>query len=327
MKRSSGNCVAILCAVAWAAAPLAAGAQDYPNKPIRLIVPFAAGGPMDIMSRAIGDKLTAAWGQQVVVDNRGGAGGGIGAELTARATPDGHTLITGHIGTHAVNASLYAKLGYDPVKDFAPVTLIATLPLGLFVHHSVPAQTTRELIALARAKPAFINFATASSGGPTHMAAEMLKSMAAINIVHVPYKGNAAALNALVAGESQMMFSNLLTGMPHARAGKLRAIAVSSARRSPQAPDLPTVAESAPLPGYDITPWYGILAPAGTPRAVVMKLNREIKRAVEAPDMQSRFIKQGVDLVTSSPEEFANLIRSEIPKWRKVVKDSGASVG
>lgn len=327
MNRASKCCAGILCGLAWAAAPLAAGAQDYPSKPIRLIVPFAAGGPMDIMSRAIGDKLTAAWGQQVVVDNRGGAGGGIGAELTARATPDGHTLITGHLGTHAVNVSLYSKLNYDPIKDFAPVTLIATLPLGLFVHHSVPAQSARELIALAKAKPAQINFATASSGGPTHMAAEMLKSMAGINIVHVPYKGNAAALNALIAGESQMMFSNLLTGMPHARAGKLRAIAVSSAKRSPQAPDLPTVAESVPLRGYDITPWYGILAPAGTPRAIVMKLNREIKLAIEAPDMQSRFIKQGVDLVTSSPEEFSNLIRTEIPKWRKVVKDSGASVG
>lgn len=327
MNRASKCCAGILCGLAWAAAPLAAGAQDYPSKPIRLIVPFAAGGPMDIMSRAIGDKLTAAWGQQVVVDNRGGAGGGIGAELTARAAPDGHTLITGHLGTHAVNVSLYSKLNYDPIKDFAPVTLIATLPLGLFVHHSVPAQSARELIALAKAKPAQINFATASSGGPTHMAAEMLKSMAGINIVHVPYKGNAAALNALIAGESQMMFSNLLTGMPHARAGKLRAIAVSSAKRSPQAPDLPTVAESVPLRGYDITPWYGILAPAGTPRAIVMKLNREIKLAIEAPDMQSRFIKQGVDLVTSSPEEFSNLIRTEIPKWRKVVKDSGASVG
>ncbi|MCW5604285.1 MAG: tripartite tricarboxylate transporter substrate binding protein [Burkholderiales bacterium] len=304
----------------------AAQTPNYPTKPIRLIVPFAAGGPMDIMSRAIGERLTTAWGQQVVIDNRGGAGGGIGVELAARSTPDGHTLLTGHIGTHAVNASLYDKLGYDPVKDFAPITLIATLPLGLFVHQSVPAKSVRDLIATAKARPGQINFATASSGGPTHMAAEMLKSMAGISIVHVPYKGNAAALNALVAGESHMMFSNLLTGMPHVRTGRLNVLAVSSGKRSPQAPDLPTIAESG-VPGYDITPWYGILAPAGTPRAVVMKLNHEVVRIVESPEMKSRFVTQGVDLTTSTPEEFADLIRTEIPKWRKIVRDSGASVG
>jgi len=301
-------------------------AAHYPNKPIRLIVPFAAGGPMDIMSRAIAEKFTAAWGQQVVVDNRGGAGGGIGSELTARSNPDGHTLMTGHIGTHAVNASLYAKLGYDPVKDFAPITLIATLPLGLFVHQSVRAKSVRELISLAKSKPGAINFATASSGGPTHMAAEMLKSMAGIGIVHVPYKGNAAGLNALIAGESQMMFSNLLTGMPHVRTGRLNVLAISSAKRSPQAPDLPTVAESG-VPGYDITPWYGLLAPAGTPRPVIMKIHREVVRLIESPDIQTRFVPQGVDLTTSTPEAFAALIRSEIQKWRRVVKESGATVG
>jgi len=303
-----------------------AATPDYPNKPIRLIVPFAAGGPMDIMSRAIGEKMTAAWGQQVIVDNRGGAGGSIGVELAARAAPDGHTLLTGHIGTHAVNPSLYANLNYDPVKDFSPVTLIATLPLGLFVHQSMTTKSVRELIAAAKSRPGRINFATASSGGPTHMASEMLKSMSGINIVHVPYKGNAAALNALVAAESQMMFSNLLTGMPHVRSGRLNVLAVSSGKRSPQAPDLPTVAEAG-VPGYDFTPWYGILAPAATPREIVIKLNREIVGIIESPDMKSRFFSQGVDLTTTTPEEFSKLIRSEIPKWRKIVKDSGASVG
>lgn len=298
----------------------------YPVKPIRLIVPFAAGGPMDIMSRAIGEKMTASWGQQVIVDNRSGAGGRIGVEVAARSAPDGHTLLTGHIGTHAVNPSLYPKLEYDPVRDFAPISLIATLPLGLFVHQSVNARTVVELLAVARQQPERINFATASSGGPTHMAAEMLKSMASIQITHIPYKGNAAALNAVVAGESQMMFSNLLTGTPHVRSGRLRLLAISSGKRSPQAPDLPTVAETG-VTGYDFTPWYGMLSPAGTPAPIIARLHHEIVRIVESAEMKSRFISQGVDLITSSPGDFAALIRSEIPKWRKIVKDTGASVG
>ena len=302
------------------------GAQNYPTKPIRLIVPFAPGGPMDIMSRAIGEKLTARLGQQVVVDNRGGAGGSIGTEIAARAAPDGHTLLTGHIGTHAVNVSLYPGLGYDPVRDFAPITLIATLPLALVIHPSVPANSVADLIALAKSKPGQINFASAGSGGPTHMAGEMLKTMARIDIIHVPFKGNAAALTDLVAGRVQMMFSNLLTSVPHVRAGRLRALAITSVKRSPQAPDLPTVAESG-VPGYDLTPWYGIFAPAGTPRSVVARLNREVGAILSAPDMKERFRTQGVDLTTSSPEELAALIRAEIPKWRKVVKESGAQAG
>lgn len=323
-------CLAVLhttLALCFVACPVhAAQKADYPNKPIRLIVPFAAGGPMDIISRAIGEKITMDWGQQVIVDNRSGAGGTIGVEVAARSAADGHTLITGHIGTHAVNPSLYPKLAYDPVRDFAPVSLIATLPLGLFVHQSVSAKSVRELIAMAKTKPAGINFATASSGGPTHMAAEMLKWMSRINIVHVPYKGNAAALNALVSGESHMMFSNLLTGMPHVRSGRLHVLAISSGKRSPQSPDLPTVAEAG-VPGYDFTPWYGILAPAATPAGIVMKLNREIVGIIESPEMKSRFFSQGVDLTTSTPEEFSRLIRTEILKWRKIVKDTGASIG
>ncbi len=316
-----------IVALGFAACPVyAAQTPAYPNKPIRLIVPFAAGGPMDIISRAIGEKITVDWGQQVIVDNRSGAGGTIGVEVAARSAADGHTLITGHMGTHAVNPSLYPKLGYDPVKDFAPVSLIATLPLGLFLHQSVPAKSVRDLIAVAKAKPATINFATASSGGPTHMAAEMLKSMSVINIVHVPYKGNAAALNALVSGESHMMFSNLLTGMPHVRSGRLHLLAISSGKRSSQSPELPTIAEAG-VPGYDFTPWYGILAPAATPHSIIMKLNRKIVGIIETPDMKSRFLSQGVDLTTSTPEEFSNLIRTEITKWRKIVKDTGASVG
>lgn len=324
--KASKTVACIVIAIAAAALPAASRAAEYPNKPIRLIVPFAPGGPMDIMSRALGERLTTILGQQVVVDNRGGAGGSIGAEIVARSAADGYTLLTGHIGTHAINVSLYRKLGYDPVKDFAPVSMIATLPLGLFVNVSVPAKSAGELISLAKSKPGQVNFASAGSGGPTHMAGEMFKAMAGIDIVHVPYKGNAAALGDLVAGRVQMMFSNLLTATPHVKSGKLRAIAISSARRSPQAPDLPTIAESG-VPGYDLTPWYGVFAPAGTPKAIVTRLNREVGQILKAPDMKERFRTQGVDLVSSTPEEFAALIRREIPKWREVVKKSGASVG
>ncbi|MBI2294449.1 MAG: tripartite tricarboxylate transporter substrate binding protein [Betaproteobacteria bacterium] len=299
---------------------------QYPSRPIRLIVPFAPGGPMDILSRAIGEKLTARFGHQVVVDNRGGASGTIGAELAARAAPDGHTLLAGHSGTHVVNVSLFPKLRYDPVKDFAPITLTATLPMALVVNPALPVKSVGELIALARAKPGEINFATASSGGPTHMSAVLLQIMAGIDIVHIPYNGNAPALNDVMAGRVQMMFSNLLTSAPLARAGRLRILAVTTGKRTQQAPELPTIAEAA-LPGYDYTPWFAVFAPAGTPPAIVRLLNAEVKRALESPDMQARFRTQAVDLTTSTPEELAALMRSEIPKWREVVKKSGARPG
>jgi tripartite-type tricarboxylate transporter receptor subunit TctC len=291
-----------------------------------MIVPFAAGGILDIVARAVGERLSASLGQQLVVDNRGGAGGAIGTEIAARAAPDGYTLLTGHIGTHAINVNVYPKLGYHPVRDFAPITLAAVFPLALFVHPSVPAQSVSDLIALAKSRPGQVNFASAGSGGPTHMAGEMLKAMARIDIVHVPYKGNAAALNDLLGGRVHLFFSNLVTALPHARAGRLRAIAVSTTKRSAQAPEVPTVAESG-LPGYDMTNWIGMFAPAATPRAIVVKLNREIVAILGATDLKERFRTQGLDLVGSTPEAFAAFIRSEIEKWRKVVKDSGAKVG
>lgn len=311
---------------ASAALPTVAAAQQYPVKAIRFIVPFAPGGPTDIMSRALAEKLTARLGQQIVVDNRGGAGGSIGTAIAARSTPDGYTIVIGHIGTLAINVSLYPRLEYDPVKDFAPISMIATLPLGLFVNANVPVKSVAELVALAKAKPGQINFGSAGNGSATQMAGAMFKTMAGIDIVHVPYKGNAASLVDLVAGRVQMMFSNLLTTAPHVKAGRLRAIAISTAKRSQQAPDLPTIAESG-VPGYDYAPWYGILAPAGTPRAIVMRLNREIGQIINTPEMKERFRKQGIDLVTSTPEAFAELIRREIPKWREIVKKSGAHVG
>ncbi|MEA3156778.1 MAG: hypothetical protein QOK44_4367, partial [Betaproteobacteria bacterium] len=287
--------------------------------------PFAPSGPTDLMSRAVAEKLSQRLGQQFVVDNRAGAGGNIGAEVVSKSAPDGYTLMIGHVGTHAINVSLYPKVGFDPVRDFTPITLIATLPLALVIHLSVPAKDVKELIAYAKARPGQLNFASAGNGGPTHLTGELLKTSAAIDIVHVPYKGNAAALLDLVAGRVQMMFSNMLTAMPHVRAGKLRAIGISSAKRSPQAPDLPTIAESG-LPGFSAVPWYGVLGPAALPRPIVNKINSEIAHALAERDMQERFVAQGIDLQSSTPEQFGALIKSEVVKWRKVVRDAGAKV-
>jgi len=277
------------------------------------------------MSRAVAEKLTQRLGQQFVVDNRAGAGGNIGAEVVAKSAPDGYTLMIGHVGTHAINATLYPKIGFDAVKDFTPITLIATLPLALVVNPSVPAKDVKELIAYAKSRPGYLNFASAGNGGPTHLTGELLKTSAGIDIVHVPYKGNAAALLDLIAGRAHMMFSNLLTSMPHVRAGKLRAIGISSAKRSPQAPELPTVAESG-VAGFSAVPWYGVLGPAGMSKNIVSRLNTEIARALAQPDMNERFVAQGVDLQSSTPEQFSALIRTELVKWRKVVKEAGAKV-
>ncbi|MEI6319106.1 MAG: tripartite tricarboxylate transporter substrate binding protein [Pseudomonadota bacterium] len=295
----------------------------YPSRPIRYVVPFAPGGPTDIMSRAIAERLSVSLGTPVVVDNRSGAGGGVGAEIVARSAPDGYTLMIGHVGTHAINISLYAKVNYDPIKDFQPISMIATLPFVLVVHPGVPAKNVKDLIALARAKPGVLNFASAGSGGPTHLAGELFKSTAAIDIVHIPYKGNAAALADLVGGQVQMMFSNMLTAMPFVRTGKLRAIAVSTLKRSPQAPELPTVSEGGAT-GYDVTPWYGVLAPAGLSKPLLTRLHGEVSKIVDSPEMRERFVAQGVDVASSTPEAFAALIRAEIPRWRELVKRSGA---
>ena len=300
-------------------------AQRYPTRPVRWIVPFAPSGPTDIMSRAVAEKLSQRLGQPFVVDNRAGAGGNIGAEVVSKSAPDGYTLMIGHVGTHAINSALYPKLAFDPVRDFTPITLIATLPLALVVHAAVPAKDVKELIAYAKSRPGQLNFASAGNGGPTHLTGELFKTSAGIEIVHVPYKGNAAALTDLVAGRVQMMFSNMLTSMPHVRAGKLRAIGISSPKRSPQAPDLPTIAESG-VPGFSAVPWYGVLGPAALPQPIVSKLNSEIGRALALPDMHERFVAQGIDLQASTPEQFAALIKTELVKWRKVVREAGAKV-
>ena len=317
--------VALLGVVFGPVAHAQTDVPNYPVKPVRWIVPFAAAGPTDLMSRAVAEKLSQRFGQQFVVDNRPGAGGNIGAEVVARSAPDGYTLMIGHVGTHAINATLYPRLAFDPIRDFTPISLIATLPLALVVHPSVPAKDVRELVAYAKTHPGQLNFASAGNGGPTHLTGELFKVSAGINIVHVPYKGNAAALTDLIAGRVHMMFSNMLTSMPHVRAGKLRAIALSSPARSPQAASIPTVAESG-LPGFSSVPWYGALGPAGLPKSIVTRLHAGISQALAEPDLRERFVTQGIDLQASTSAEFAALIKAELAKWRKVVRESGAKV-
>ena len=307
-------------AASFAALP-AADAQPYPNKPIRFIVPFPAGGIADVMARVIGQKLTDAWNQPVVVENRAGAGGNIGAEIVAKSPPDGHTLIMGSIGTHAVNVSLFSKMPYDPVRDFAPVALVIQAEGLLVLHPSVPVKTVKELIALARARPGQLAYASAGNGTASHLAGELFKSMAKVDIVHIPYKGNVPAITDLIGGQTSMIFATMPTVLPQVKAGKLRALAVASAQRSPAAPDVPTIAEAA-LPGFEVTNWIGVFAPAGTPADIVARLNAEIMRIMRLPDVQPRLANEGAKFAPNTPHEFAAFQKSEIAKWGKVIRDA-----
>ena len=297
---------------------LPAAAQGYPAKPVRLVVPFPPGGPTDIVSRLLAPKMAAALGQQIVVENRGGAGGAIGTEQVARAAPDGHTLIMGTIGGLAVAKSLNPKLGYDTLRDLAPITQSVSVTSILVVHPSVPAKTVRELLAIARASPGRLNYASSGNGTITHLAGELLKYMGKVSITHVPYKGGSPALTALVSGEVDLTYENSLIITPHIRSGKVRGIAVTSAKRSALLPELPTIAET--LPGYSASGWYGLLAPAATPKAVIARLNTEAVKALRAPDVIDKLSGQGAEPVGSSPEEFTAFIRSEIDKWANLVK-------
>ncbi len=298
-------------------------AQSYPTRPIRFVVPFAPGGPTDILARAVGQKLTEAFGQTIVIENRGGAGGNIGAELVARSPADGYTMLMGATSTHAINPSLYHKLGFDPVKDFVPVSLVANTPSLLAVHPALPVRTIKDLIALAKARPGQLTYASAGNGSSNHLAGVLLSMMAGIDLVHVPYKGSGPALVDVISGQVPMMFNNTASVMPHVTAGKLRAVALASLERSALLPDIPTVAESG-LPGFEVRSWHGVFVPAGTPRDVVNRLSTEIVRAVRAADVKSRLNAQGVELVGSSPEEFAEFVKKELAKWAKVVRQSGA---
>jgi tripartite-type tricarboxylate transporter receptor subunit TctC len=297
----------------------------FPNKPIRIVVPFPPGGTTDILARAAAQKMTEAWKEQVVVDNRPGAGGNIGAELVAKAPPDGYTMLMGTVGTHAINPSLYAKMPYDHVKDFAPVILVASVPNVLVVHPSVPANTVQELIAYAKANPGKINFASSGSGTSIHLAGELFKTMAGVQMAHVPYKGSAPAIADLVGGQVQIMFDNLPSALPQIKGGRLRALAVTSAQRAPALPDVPTVAESG-LPGFEASSWFGLLAPAGSPRDAIVKVNGEVDRWLASPEAKEKLTSQGANAAGGSPEDFARHIAAETAKWQQVVKASGAKV-
>jgi tripartite-type tricarboxylate transporter receptor subunit TctC len=310
---------ALLATPTLAAEPAAA----YPSKPVRLVVPFTPGGSTDILARAVGQKLSEAWGQPVVIDNRPGAGGIIGMEAVARAAPDGYTLVMGHVGTLAANPALYRTLPYDPVKDFAPVTLIARVPNVLVVGPAVPSRSVAELIALAKAKPGKLDYGSGGNGSAAHLATEYFKLKAGVDLQHIPYKGTAPALQDLLGGQIALMITGLPPVLPHVKAGKLRILGVASAQRQRLFPDIPTIAESG-VPGYEATQWYGILAPAATPKDVVAKLNREFVKALKDPAVAEKLALEGADPVGDTPEQFAAFIASEIDLWGKVIRATGA---
>ena len=310
------------CAVAQTAAKDAAP-STYPVKSVRFIVPYTPGSSGDIFARAIAQKMSEGWSQQVIVDNRGGSGGMMGSEMAAKAPSDGHTLMLGGTSNMAINPALYARLPYDPVRDFAPVTLVASSPYVMIVNPSLPARTVPEFIALARARPGQLNYASTGSGSAVHLTAELFASMAGVKLVHIPYKNQASRIVDVMAGEVQMMFAGMVLVQPHMKTGKVRALGMSGAKRSPLMPDLPTIAESG-IKGFESTGWFGVFVPAGTPRGIVAQLNAEIVRALKLPEVSERFAREGADLFGNSPEQFAVFLKSETTKWSKAVKTSGA---
>ena len=311
-----------LAAAALALLPGLASAQGYPARPIRLVVPFPPGGSTDILARALGQKLSESWGQQVIVDNRPGAGGSIGAEAVAKAAPDGYTLLMAHIGTLAVNPALYPKLGYDAAKDFAPVSMVAIVPNVLVVHPSVPAKNVLELIEYARRNPGKLNYSSGGNGSAAHLAMEYFKLQTKTDIVHVPYKGTVPAVTDLIAGQVSLTMTGAPAVMPHAQSGKLRTLGVWSAARLEAFPQVPTIAESG-VPGFEATQWYGVVAPAGTPADIVAKLNAAIVQIMGSKEMKERLNLEGAIASASSPEAFAAFIESERKRWGAVVKAAG----
>ena len=301
-------------------------AQDYPTRPIRVIVPFTAGAGTDIVGRAIAQALNDAWKQSVVVDNRPGAGGTIAGELVARASADGYTLMLGNVSTLAIAPALNPKLSYNPLRDFAPITLITTSENVLVLHPSVPVLSMKEFIAYARANPRKLNYGSSGNGTTSHLGGAMFVSMTGTEMTHVPYKGSGPMLTDLLAGQLQLSFSSVPTALPHIKSGRLRALAVTLLTRSSVLPDLPTVQEAAGLKGFEISLWQGIVAPAATPRAIVMKLNQQIAASLRTPDLKNKLTVQGLEAVGNTPEQFGAYIREEIAKWTRVVQSSGARV-
>ena len=312
-------------AVLSVAAVGAAQAQGYPNKPVRLIVPYPAGGTTDIIARVAAQQLSERLKQPFVVENKAGANGAIGSVEVARAPADGYTLLMGTASTHGINSAVHKSLPYDAVKDFAPVTIVASTPNIIAVHPSVPAKNLQELLALAKAQPGKLNYGSTSLGGSPHMSAELLKMMAGVDMVHVPYKGAAPMLTDLMGGQVQVGFDNLPSTINFVRSGRVRAIAVTTPQRWPGAPDIPTVAESG-LPGYEVSGWFGLLAPAGTPPAVLATIQQALAEAVKQPDINKQMLELGAQPVANTPDAFAKLVQADVAKWRDVVKTTGVKL-
>jgi len=302
-----------------------AAAQGFPAKPVRIVNPFAPGGATDILARHMGQKLTELWGQPAVVENRAGASGALGVEHVAKSAPDGYTLLIATQTTHAANPALYAKLPYDAAKDFAPLTLAGSTPLALLVHPAMPVHDVKDLVAHAKANPGRLSYASGGNGTSQHLTMELLKTMTGTFMLHIPYKGAGPAMTDFLGGQVNLMFDNLPTALPHVKSGKLRALAVSTAKRSAFAPELPTMAESG-LAGFDLATWFAFFAPAATPRELVEKISADMRRVLAQPDTKERLTAIGVDVAGTTPEELAQFHRAELTKWARIVKDSGAKL-
>jgi hypothetical protein len=315
--------VAVLATGLSSHGAMAQTAANFPSKPVRFIAPFPPGGSTDLLARLVAQKLTETWGQQVIVENRGGAAGTIGVELAARAAPDGYTIVMGHVGTFGVNPTLYPKLPYDAIRDFAPVTVLATVPNGMAVHPSLPGKTARDFVALAKARPGELLYASGGSGSASHLAGEYLKLLTKINMVHVPYKGTAPAMTSMISGETTMTITGMVALGPHIKSARLKLLGVATMKRLPILPDVPTLNESG-VPGYDANQWYGVLTQAAVPRDIVTKLNADIVKVMARTDVKERLANDGAVPVGNTPEQFAAHIKAEIARWAPVVKASGA---
>jgi len=320
MRIIAAGAVALALFASDAALAQTGDAGRYPTRPVRIVVPFGPGGPSDLVARTAAQKMSEGFGQQMIIENRGGANGIVGVEAVARSAPDGYTLVMGTTGTHGINASLISKLPYDTIRDFAPIARLGISNYVLVAHPSLPVRSVKDLLRLASARPGQITWA--SGGGVTQLAAELFKRSAGIDVVIVPYKGNAPAVTAAMAGEVSLIFGGIAQAVRLVEAARLRAIAVSGARRSPMLPQVPTVAESG-LPGFEAGSWYGLLAPAATPRVIVERLNREVLRVLKLPDVRERLLAEAFEIPLDTPEEFAAHIRADVPKWAKVVKEAG----